>query len=98
MHVTPYETYFVMTEVEIHPIVTPIGKVALPPDVSEESDINGFVFSQKLLRAAKLTKLDLPDAVARGKSRFRYASLAKRIASDSDGGSDRQRQLDSNPH
>ena len=76
-----------MADIEVRPVVgTPAKKIDLPVDVSEETEINGYVFSKKLLKAAKLERLDLPKAIAQGKTRFQFASLAKQIASDSDGG------------
>ena len=72
---------------EIRPVLDgKPGRIGTPIDVSEESQINGFVFSPKLLQAARLAKLDLPPAVAQGRTPFRYANILKQIASDSDGG------------
>lgn len=76
-----------MPDIEVRPILgIPVKKMDPPVDVSEETEINGFVFSARLLKAAKIQKLDLPTAVALGKTRFALAGLAKQIASDSDGG------------
>jgi len=75
------------TNVELAPILAgKVTRIDVPINISEQSDINGFAFSKKLLEAAHVTKLDLTQALAQGTVRFQFAELVRQIASDSAGG------------
>ena len=53
--------------------------IRVPRDISEQSRIAGFVFSDKLLKAAKIEKLKLLRSIAEGQDVFNYAGLPERL-------------------
>lgn len=75
-----------MQEAEVSVVREKVSRIRVPINISEQSQISGFAFSKRLLNAANLSKMRVPKSVAEGTRAFQYASLARRIASDSDGG------------
>lgn len=75
-----------MHETEVSVVREKVSKIRVPINISEQSQISGFAFSKRLLKAANLAKMRVPKSVAEGTRAFQYASLARQIASDSDGG------------
>lgn len=63
-----------------------VSKIIVPLNISEQSGINGYVFSPKVLKMAKVPEIKVSKSIAEGKSVFKYASFAAQLATDGTGG------------
>jgi len=71
---------------ELSPTKEKLTRIKVPKNISEESRINGFVFSRRFLEATKLKRVKIARAIREGTTAFEYADIAGKIASDSGGG------------
>lgn len=71
---------------EVTPVKDKVSKIKVPINISEQSRISGFVFSNKLLEAARVRRIEVSRSISEGRTAFEYSSLAEKIASDSGGG------------
>jgi hypothetical protein len=55
-------------------------------NISEQSGVNGFVFSKRFMTQTGLKEKDFSKTFFEGKSAFNFKDTAKKMASDSDGG------------
>ena len=60
--------------------------IKVPKDISEQSRISGFAFSERLLKMAGIPELKISASIAKARTAFEHASLIRRIATDSSGG------------
>lgn len=60
--------------------------IKVPKDISEQSRISGYAFSGRLLKEANIQNLKISAPAAKSKRAFSYASLIRKITSDSSGG------------
>ena len=71
---------------EVLPIRKRPSQIRVPLNISEQSGINGYVFSTKVLRLAKLHEMKIPKSIAEGRKAFKYSAFAARFATDGTGG------------
>ena len=66
--------------------VEKVSKIYVPGDISEETGIQGFVFSRKLLKVADPEKYTVPKTAKEKEIALKAAKLGWQIAAESDGG------------
>ncbi len=71
---------------DVFPTREKVSKIVVPLNISEQSGINGYVFSKQLLKLAKVREIEVPKSIAEGKKAFKYAAMAARFATDGTGG------------
>ena len=71
---------------EVFPMRERASQVRVPLNISEQSCINGYVFSAKVLKMARVREIKVPKSVAEGRKAFQYSALAARLATDGTGG------------
>ncbi|MCK4475951.1 MAG: hypothetical protein KAU16_04415 [Methanophagales archaeon] len=74
-----------LEEADVFP-VEKVSKIYVPDDISEETGIQGFVFSRKLLKVADPEKYTVPKTAKEKEIALKAAKLAWKIAAESDGG------------
>ncbi len=63
-----------------------VSKIRVPMNISEQSGINGFVFTKRVLKKARVAEMKIPRSIAEGKSLFKYAKFGSQLATDGTGG------------
>lgn len=71
---------------EVLPTRKRVSQVRVPLNISEQSGINGYVFSSEVLKMARVREIKVPKSVAEGQVVFKYSTLAARLATDGTGG------------